>query len=945
MTDTAALIVSAADLALQQGRLHVSFGLHYSSAACFPDDDRSEARFRLLERAERLAYLFTDLRAAWFIRLFIRDLQRSSPDPDQRTLQHTEPLRQWRLELGANRIALEALIPWQQQRLAPAQALQHLARLVQAHPESTAIAFALQQQLRRDGFVRDNGSLTCNHPIPRKLWLLRRHPAPCPELEVIETRWRDALPDWDVGWLDHPSETLIHDQRLPRLVRAAVHCVNDPLVRGDLLRLAMVWQFGGVAPAWNSAPHQPLEPLLQGVSLLLSQDHDLAINLDLLAATPRHPWVAQALEHACQNVLRGQGYSHWDLCGACLLSGVFARWAADDLATGHWPDGLRLITGPELHRWLQLHLPVVRPAELPAEPPLQSLLNHARRPGAQRWLAHGPFITLPPPTATEVEPTPAQQQELARCPSFDGLNLNWLPLHGQVHATLRSIRDRGRTPWIVDAGTHTGRSACWLAQHWSDAEVVCLVQRGEDAAAISRCLADTRVLGLLPADSRENVTSPEGVMEALVRRLRAQGGEPLLLHLDAAMEGFERLFADGGAWLQHFPLVLFHGALQTDPQGRLLPQPQHQALAAAGFDQLRSRDVLVAYQRRCLDHAVAISSGATDLPALQGALTRHGGVVAFDGEWQTPAITEGRACQLALQHLEPRADAVYVGFPWASLIDHLNNGTPRGRALLNQLQALLPSLEGKKRRITVCQQIFFQQHRWLFEQAGITDLFWSHATVHATMPGITMHPFPLYPVHWQSPTEQQDDQPRPIQYSFIGACSTPLYISNSRDLILKSLKGLPGSHIEGYQGWYYNDHVYGVQIRGTLAPDDPAVCGEERQQRQRRYVQILQQSVFALCPSGTGPNTIRLWEAIGCGAIPVVLSDRWRPPGPRELWEQAVLFLPDSADGVLSIPSLIQHCIADPDLLASKRHAMRKLWQLYGPEGFITDIQTLWQSL
>lgn len=94
------------------------------------------------------------------------------------------------------------------------------------------------------------------------------------------------------------------------------------------------------------------------------------------------------------------------------------------------------------------------------------------------------------------------------------------------------------------------------------------------------------------------------------------------------------------------------------------------------------------------------------LPDLHGLIRSCGGVVAFDGEWQTPAITEAHACELALQRLADHPQAVYFSFPWASLIDHLNNGTVRGQALLLQLQAMLPLLEGKTRRFTVCQQIF-----------------------------------------------------------------------------------------------------------------------------------------------------------------------------------------------------------------------------------------------
>ena len=34
------------------------------------------------------------------------------------------------------------------------------------------------------------------------------------------------------------------------------------------------------------------------------------------------------------------------------------------------------------------------------------------------------------------------------------------------------------------------------------------------------------------------------------------------------------------------------------------------------------------------------------------------------------------------------------------------------------------------------------------------------------------------------------------------------------------------------------------------------------------YANTLQRNVFALCPSGSGPNAIRLWEALGYGAHP-----------------------------------------------------------------------------
>jgi hypothetical protein len=976
--------------------------------------------------AQQLALVESDLEEARRWGAALSALHSRQRDPEQQRLAHGEPLRQWRLEIGASSWAVAQA--HQLLRQPPASALPPLVAALAQEPQATALAFALLLVLRRGGWLDRSASPPSPLPasaVPPRLWLLQRQ-AGSPALPERQAQWQALHPGWEVAWIDHRPEAIAAMADLPERVLQCALCVGDPSVRGDLLRLALLWQNGGVSVDAHSAPVQGLHPLLAGVELLLVQDVFGGIANALWAAPPHHPWVEAALLEACRNVEEGQGYSRWDLSGGCLLTGVAARWLQPALATSLQPPaGLRILPQAALGAWVQEGAPepplegaAPEPSSPllqrrrcsallrdwgPSPPPLSLTTSWTRLSAAAReqgfspagepevapaelaaWLLGQPthpllpsleaLLSDPPswrqifslhtPPQRPPEPPPTldgqQQAQLARQGAMEGLNLDWLPLGGQVHHTLQAIRARGRTPWILDAGTCSGRSALWLASHWPDAEVLALVQSPSHQALVAHTLAGSRVRWLaarpLPLDALQPDPAwptGEGIaplffpLERLAWWLEHQGGEPLVLHLDGAMEGFDDLFAQGGAWLQPFPVVLLHGVLATDLQGRLLPQPHQQALAAAGFELLRSGEVLVGVQRPRLSPGPSRSTfSPADLPSLQGTVRQQGGVVAFDGEWQTPAITEQHACQLALQRLEAHPQAVFLAFPWASLIDHLNSGTPRGRALLAQLEALLPLLEGRSRRITVCQQIFFETHRWLFELAGITDLFWPHTTIHSSLPGLTLHPFPLYPVHWLPPSEvDPQGAARSILYSFIGsASSSPLYLSNSRDLMLSSLRGLPGSLIEGYDSWFYNDDVYGVQIHGTLTADDPRLVGEERRQRERRYREVLQRSVFALCPSGTGPNTIRLWEAIGSGAIPVVFSDRWRPPGPRQLWEQAVFFLPDTPEGVLSVPRLTAQWAADSNLLAARRAAMAHIWRLYGPEAFITDIEALWRA-
>ena len=44
------------------------------------------------------------------------------------------------------------------------------------------------------------------------------------------------------------------------------------------------------------------------------------------------------------------------------------------------------------------------------------------------------------------------------------------------------------------------------------------------------------------------------------------------------------------------------------------------------------------------------------------------------------------------------------------------------------------------------------------------------------------------------------------------------------------------------------------------------------------YSALLLNSTFSLCPNGTGPNTIRFWESLSYGSIPVLLSNYHKLP-------------------------------------------------------------------
>ena len=98
------------------------------------------------------------------------------------------------------------------------------------------------------------------------------------------------------------------------------------------------------------------------------------------------------------------------------------------------------------------------------------------------------------------------------------------------------------------------------------------------------------------------------------------------------------------------------------------------------------------------------------------------------------------------------------------------------------------------------------------------------------------------------------------------------------------------------------------------------------------------QQRVCLVPSGSGPNSIRLWEALGYGATPVILADHLWLPGNAELWQQAALFVPEAEEAVAALPGRLEALAADHPRLQAMQAAGQQLWQRYGLPGFAMDV-------
>lgn len=138
-----------------------------------------------------------------------------------------------------------------------------------------------------------------------------------------------------------------------------------------------------------------------------------------------------------------------------------------------------------------------------------------------------------------------------------------------------------------------------------------------------------------------------------------------------------------------------------------------------------------------------------------------------------------------------------------------------------------------------------------------------------------------------------------------------------------SVKGISQRQcLAAFLGWINNSESYNNE-RAIFAPP-AALCGENLYVMPSNgfaggysvglYSAIMEDSIFAPCPSGNNPETIRLYDALELGCIPISLSheflhskDALGMIGPvpfpiLETWDQLPQFLEEMKAKVLSNP-------------------------------------------
>lgn len=145
----------------------------------------------------------------------------------------------------------------------------------------------------------------------------------------------------------------------------------------------------------------------------------------------------------------------------------------------------------------------------------------------------------------------------------------------------------------------------------------------------------------------------------------------------------------------------------------------------------------------------------------------------------------------------------------------------------------------------------------------------------------------------------------------------------------------PARHLFSFLGRVSTHPVRSALLR-LDAPDTPCLDLSEAPRRlpdfdfARSYIALIEDSDFVLCPRGFGASSIRIFEAMHLGRVPVIVGDAWREP-PGAAWDRfSVRIAEDRIDTIPEILAALRPRAPEMGALAAETFR-----SLYAPDVFL----------
>lgn len=126
-------------------------------------------------------------------------------------------------------------------------------------------------------------------------------------------------------------------------------------------------------------------------------------------------------------------------------------------------------------------------------------------------------------------------------------------------------------------------------------------------------------------------------------------------------------------------------------------------------------------------------------------------------------------------------------------------------------------------------------------------------------------------------------------------------------------------------------------IKDTSARSKQAACAPgDTDAFRHQYIAAMRDSKFILCPRGMCPSSVRLFETMKAGRVPVVISDEWVRP-PEIAWHRFIITIKEK--DVASIPTILA---SEETSFNERAQIARRAWDDHFESGVLANTVTRW---
>jgi hypothetical protein len=263
---------------------------------------------------------------------------------------------------------------------------------------------------------------------------------------------------------------------------------------------------------------------------------------------------------------------------------------------------------------------------------------------------------------------------------------------------------------------------------------------------------------------------------------------------------------------------------------------------------------------------------------------------------------------LCFQQLKDETDINYIAIPWTQILNSNWLDFPNKKPMQYYINEISKLNIQQKNNFTICQHDDYMRLIDVFKHLNINTVFSPlHDKNNIITDGVN-----IIPIAFTCSFNFDNTKNKDISISFVGT-----YTSHS--IRHRMLNRINGDNIIYRDSYHIDSNSFSVD--------------NYRKKEENEYQDILERSRFSLCPRGSSPSSVRFWESLSAGAIPILISDNWVLPDWD--WDNTIIVISESNFDNLSYDGIINIINKIPK---EKEKIMRenclKAYQQFGQHNF-----------